>query len=445
MQILNCDNLINSCCSNYELVGLLSIFNNFLNLIHIIVPILLIVMASINLFQLMMNPKEEKDRKKVYNKFIAAVIVFFIPTIVNALLGMLPNNFELYGCLKEAQNISSSANSNESVYIKTNEDKRKKLINNPSDYEKGTKQETNNNQNNSTNTQNNTNKQNNSTNTQNNTNKQNSSTNTQNNTNKQNNSTNTQNNTNNQNNSTNTQNNTNKQNSSTNTQNNTNKQNNSTNTQNNTNKQNNSTNNNGSKGPVLLIAGHSYPPYCKQYSNECRGKSATSGYAEEDETRKLVKLIKKHLDSIGVNSDIANALMAGNTDQMNTSFFVESRKNSKVFNSYNWSKYSFVLEVHFNATSSSNGKGTLLCKKSSSYSTKADNDIVNAVIRHTGNKRLGDSIQTLNDVTYFTSRGIPIVYLETEFYDNKEAMKVYTNHMNEIAYDIAVAIKKHYG
>ena len=120
MQILNCDNLINSCCSNYELVGLLSIFNNFLNLIHIIVPILLIVMASINLFQLMMNPKEEKDRKKVYNKFIAAVIVFFIPTIVNALLGMLPNNFELYGCLKEAQNISSSANSNESVYIKTN-------------------------------------------------------------------------------------------------------------------------------------------------------------------------------------------------------------------------------------------------------------------------------------------------------------------------------------
>ena len=380
MQILNCDNLINSCCSNYELVGLLSIFNNFLNLIHIIVPILLIVMASINLFQLMMNPKEEKDRKKVYNKFIAAVIVFFIPTIVNALLGMLPNNFELYGCLKEAQNISSSANSNESVYIKTNEDKRKKLINNPSDYEKGTKQETNNNQNNSTSTQNNTNKQNSST-----------------------------------------------------------------NTQNNTNKQNNSTNNNGSKGPVLLIAGHSYPPYCKQYSNECRGKSATSGYAEEDETRKLVKLIKKHLDSIGVNSDIANALMAGNTDQMNTSFFVESRKNSKVFNSYNWSKYSFVLEVHFNATSSSNGKGTLLCKKSSSYSTKADNDIVNAVIRHTGNKRLGDSIQTLNDVTYFTSRGIPIVYLETEFYDNKEAMKVYTNHMNEIAYDIAVAIKKHYG
>ena len=381
MQILNCDNLINSCCSNYELVGLLSIFNNFLNLIHIIVPILLIVMASINLFQLMMNPKEEKDRKKVYNKFIAAVIVFFIPTIVNALLGMLPNNFELYGCLKEAQNISSSANSNESVYIKTNEDKRKKLINNPSDYEKGKKQETNNNQNNGTNTQNNNNQNNGANNNQ----------------------------------------------------------------QNNNSSKQNNTNNNGGKGPILLIAGHSYPPYCKQVNNECRGKSSASGYAEEDETRKLVKLIKKHLDSLGVNSDIANALMAGNTDQMNTSFFVESRKNSKVFNSYNWSKYSFVLEVHFNATSSSNGKGTLLCKKSSSYSTKADNDIVNAVIRHTGNKRLGDSIQTLNDVSYFTSRGIPIVYLETEFYDNKEAMKVYTNHMNEIAYDIAVAIKTHYG
>ena len=130
---------------------------------------------------------------------------------------------------------------------------------------------------------------------------------------------------------------------------------------------------------------------------------------------------------------------------MNKSFFIESKNNSDIFNKYDWSKYAFVLEVHFNATSKSNASGTLLCKNSSSYSTKADNDIVNAVISHTGKKRLGDVILSLNNVSYFTKRKIPITYLETEFYDNAEAMKVYTSHMNEIAHDIAAAIKKHYG
>ena len=130
---------------------------------------------------------------------------------------------------------------------------------------------------------------------------------------------------------------------------------------------------------------------------------------------------------------------------MNKSFFIESRNNSEAFRKYDWTRYGFVLEVHFNAIGSHNAKGTLLCKKSSSYSTKADNDIVKAVTSHTGHKHISDSIQTLNNVTYFTKRGIPITYLETEFYDNADAMRVYTSHMNEIARDIALAIKKHYG
>ena len=79
------------------------------------------------------------------------------------------------------------------------------------------------------------------------------------------------------------------------------------------------------------------------------------------------------------------------------------------------------------------------------YYVKKDDDIVKAVISHTGKKHLKDSIQSLNNVSYFTKRNIPIVYLETEFYDNSSAMKNYTNHINEIAHDIAAAIKKHYG
>ena len=60
MLILNCDNLINSCCSDYALASTLSIIYNIINLIHIIVPIILLVMVTINLTQLVANPEEKK-------------------------------------------------------------------------------------------------------------------------------------------------------------------------------------------------------------------------------------------------------------------------------------------------------------------------------------------------------------------------------------------------
>lgn len=360
MQILNCDSLISSCCSDIGLAKILSIINNIIQLVHIIVPIILIIMATINLIELMSTPEEKKLLKKLFNKILAAIIVFMVPTIMNAFLNILPNNYDLAGCLKAAKELDTVTKNNQVIYKTMNNKKKKNtIISNPDDYERGDPR-TNKNDNNGS----------------------------------------------------------------------------SKGTSNST---------ISGDGSILLIAGHSYPPYCSTAGlGDCRG-TAQSGYAEEDETRKLVKLIKSNLDSLGVKSDIANAMMAGDTNKMNKSFFIESKTNSALFNKFNWSKYKFVLEVHFNATSSGSAKGTLLCKKSSSYTTKADNDIVNAVTKHTGNRRLGDSIQSLNNVSYFTSRNIPIVYLETEFYDNAMAMKNYTIHINEIAHDIAVAIQKNYG
>ena len=359
MQILNCENSISSCCTNFGLAKILSGFNGIIQLIHIIVPILLIIMAMVNLFELMSNPEEKKLVKKLFNKVIAAVVVFFIPTFMSVVLNLLPNSFDINACMKAAKEINKVSKNNEIIYMAINEEKKKKVIFDTENYESGVANPGNDNR---------------------------------------------------------------------------------------------SDGNGGEDsnirgdGSILLIAGHSYPPYCSTAGlADCRGPSSSSGYAEEDETRKLVKLIKANLDSMNVKSDIANALLAGDTNKMNKSFYIESSTNSKLFNKFNWDKYKFVLEVHFNATSQSNAKGTLLCKKSSSYRTKADDAIVNAVISHTGNKRLMDSIQGLNNVSYFSQRNIPIVYLETEFYDNKSAMRKYTAHINEIAHDIAVAIKNNYG
>lgn len=365
MQILNCDNLISSCCSDYKLARLLSVFSNIVQLIQIIVPIVLILMVVFNIIQMMSNPEEKKITKKLINRIIAAVIVFLLPILVNAILNLIPNSFDITACLRAGKQLDSIAKNDKIIYSTIEEEeKRKPILNNPKKYEKGDPNIYDNN---------------------------------------------------------------------------------SQNSDTNGNTNGNTGGNISTDGSILLIAGHSYAPYCSTGNlGDCRGVDSNSGYAEEVETRKLVKLIKTNLDNLNVKSDIANAMMAGDNDKMNKSFYIESRLNTDLFNKFNWSKYKFVLEVHFNAANSS-AKGTLLCKKSSSYNTPADNDIVNAVIKHTGNKRLGDSIQSLNNISYFSKRNIPIVYLETEFYDNASAMRIYTAHINEIARDIAIAIQKNYG
>lgn len=205
--------------------------------------------------------------------------------------------------------------------------------------------------------------------------------------------------------------------------------------------------NEGTGGPILLIAGHSYAPYCEQVTNECREEdinSSPSGYFEPTETRELVKLVKTELENLNVRVDIANQLMAPNDSRMNTSFYVEKVLNTSTFQSINWSKYKYVLEIHFNA-GSGNDRGPLLVKKSSDYSTNADAGIIEAVTKNLGTKQLNDSIQGINSINYFMERNIPITYLETEFYDNKSAMDKYTEKKGQIAKDIAQAIRNTYG
>ena len=202
--------------------------------------------------------------------------------------------------------------------------------------------------------------------------------------------------------------------------------------------------NNGEGGKILLIAGHSYKPYCEQVPNECReeGDSTPAGYSEPDETRSLVKLIRSELSSLGASVDIANELLAPGDSKMNTSFYAEKKMNTEKFNSIDWSKYSYVLEVHFNA---GGGSGPLLVKSASSYSTAADAGIIDAVTSNLGTSQQGDSIQDITSISYFNDLNIPITYLETEFYDNKSAMDNYTSHKNQVAKDIAQVIYDTYG
>lgn len=129
-------------CSSESLSAFLRAFKNLLNIIHIIGPIILICGLLLHLINLMRNPDDKKLFKKLINSALAAVILFFVPTIVNALMYMMGESISISSCW---MNISD--NNNFPSYISPSDAKKNKkspIIVNPDDYEKGTPQATNN-------------------------------------------------------------------------------------------------------------------------------------------------------------------------------------------------------------------------------------------------------------------------------------------------------------
>ena len=121
-------------CSSPVLGTLLSAFKKIMTLIQIIVPILLIIGSMINVTKLIHDPEDKKRKKRILNSLIAAILVFFIPMLVNAVMGMVDNSYDISACWNE----TVEANYKVTDFVNPNEGMKKKgMIANPSDYEKG--------------------------------------------------------------------------------------------------------------------------------------------------------------------------------------------------------------------------------------------------------------------------------------------------------------------
>ena len=135
-QILSCSNDLGSCCHDKSLLPFFSVTNNIMSLIQIIVPIILLVMLSIDLMYLMMNPDDKKKLKSIRNKFIATIVVFMIPIFVNVVTNIISESgsksFNFAACMKEAKNVKVDTKAN---YIEIDDGDSKPIISDPGKYD----------------------------------------------------------------------------------------------------------------------------------------------------------------------------------------------------------------------------------------------------------------------------------------------------------------------
>ena len=79
--------------NDLPILRIVYIAKTFLSILSIAVPIILIIIASIELFKVIANPNEAKKTvSKILNKFIYAIIIFFIPILVNFTMNMISQN-----------------------------------------------------------------------------------------------------------------------------------------------------------------------------------------------------------------------------------------------------------------------------------------------------------------------------------------------------------------
>lgn len=106
----------NSLCNDPGLAVTLSIIQDFMAILQIAVPIILMLMAAIEFSKLMINPDEKKGKKGIILKCAAAVSFFLLPFTVDLGMSMTEANFNVSGCWELARTRGREIRDNDSEW-----------------------------------------------------------------------------------------------------------------------------------------------------------------------------------------------------------------------------------------------------------------------------------------------------------------------------------------
>ena len=79
----------NGWCNEEGVRNTFHLIKTILEVLRIVVPIALIVMTSLDIAKKVLNPDDKDGQKKIMYRAIAAVIVFFIPTLIRIVFSLI--------------------------------------------------------------------------------------------------------------------------------------------------------------------------------------------------------------------------------------------------------------------------------------------------------------------------------------------------------------------
>lgn len=117
-------------CSSVVVGFFINPIVNLLNILLIVAPILLVISLAFSFIKMTMNPDDKKGLGKIRNSIMACVIVFFISLIVNVVINLCGENFDLTTCLTH-----KVFDSREAVYYKIDDRDSTQILQSSNDYE----------------------------------------------------------------------------------------------------------------------------------------------------------------------------------------------------------------------------------------------------------------------------------------------------------------------
>ncbi len=97
--------MILTVCSNADLLSVMVIVKKIMDLLQIIAPVGLIIFASIDIIKAVISSKQDEIYKKLHmipKRVFAAIIIFFVPVIIDLVMNLADNTFEYAACFENA-------------------------------------------------------------------------------------------------------------------------------------------------------------------------------------------------------------------------------------------------------------------------------------------------------------------------------------------------------
>ena len=90
-------------CETTIVLKILLILKSLINIVKIVIPLILIVIIIIDVTKNILDPDKQKKVLEIsIKRFISAIIIFFVPTIVSAIFNIFGNNSLLFSCFNNA-------------------------------------------------------------------------------------------------------------------------------------------------------------------------------------------------------------------------------------------------------------------------------------------------------------------------------------------------------